>query len=166
MLEIVSGAFCVICFVAMTVVALLGVFFRYVVSSPFMWTEELARYLMVWMGFVAISIALRQDRHIKVEFLVSRLPAGAGRAVLYLVDLLVGLFMGFLVWQGWLMTQNTIMTASTFHLSMFWILMAVPMGAGLSLFQLLVSLLVKILKDVSGGGEAAEAAGQNDNVSG
>ncbi len=73
-IENVCGAFCVICFALMTTTALLGVFFRYVMQSPFMWTEEVSRYLLVWMGFTAVSIALRQDRHIKVEVLPKLLP--------------------------------------------------------------------------------------------
>ena len=33
---------------AMTVVVLLGVLFRYVLRMPLSWSEEVARYLMIW----------------------------------------------------------------------------------------------------------------------
>ena len=68
-IEKICGVLCVFCFAAMTVIAISGVFFRYVMQSPFMWTEEAARYLLVWLGFTAVSIALRQDKHIKVDVL-------------------------------------------------------------------------------------------------
>lgn len=37
----------------MTVDCVLGVFFRYVVQDALTWTEETARYVMIWMGFKA-----------------------------------------------------------------------------------------------------------------
>jgi TRAP-type transport system small permease protein len=148
-LEQVCGAVCVFCFVSMTLVALLGVFFRYVMVSPFMWTEEIARYLLVWMGFTAISMALRKGRHIKVEVLYKVVPPGVSTALVYLVDFLTALFMVVLFHQGWLMTGGTIMKAATFNLSMSWILAAVPLAAFLSLVQ----ILVKVVERACGGKE-------------
>ena len=146
-IENVCGAFCVICFALMTTTALLGVFFRYVMQSPFMWTEEVSRYLLVWMGFTAISIALRQDRHIKVEVLPKLLPVVLVKAVGYLVDALIACFFIVLLKQGYLMTVNNIMMASTFHLSMAWILVAVPVAAALTLIQLLLNVVKKIFSE-------------------
>jgi len=146
-IENVCGAFCVICFALMTTTALLGVFFRYVMQSPFMWTEEVSRYLLVWMGFTAVSIALRQDRHIKVEVLPKVLPVVLAKAVGYLVEALIAWFFIVLLKQGYLMTVNNIMMASTFHLSMAWILVAVPVAAALTLIQLLLNVVKKIFSE-------------------
>jgi len=143
-IEKICGALCVFCFAAMTMVAILGVFFRYVMQSPFMWTEELARYLLVWLGFTAVSIALRQDKHIKVEVLDSFVPLIVVKAMSYVVDVLVAVFFIVLLWQGYLMTINNIMSASTFHISMAWILAAVPVAAALSLVQLFLNMIKKI----------------------
>nr|MBC8443682.1 TRAP transporter small permease [Deltaproteobacteria bacterium] len=121
-IEKICGVFCVVCFAVMTALAILGVFFRYVMQSPFMWTEEVARYLLVWMGFTAVSIALRQGKHIKVEVLSNLVPSIVAKAVGYGVDALIALFFIVLLQQGYLMTVNNIMMASTFHLSMSWIL--------------------------------------------
>jgi len=41
----------------MTVVVLAGVFFRYVLEAPLPWSEELARYLMVWGASLGASVA-------------------------------------------------------------------------------------------------------------
>ena len=144
-IEKISGAFCVICFAAMTASAILGVFFRYVMQSPFMWTEEVARYLLVWMGFTAISIALRQDKHIKVEVLPKLIPSALANKVMgYVVDALIAFFFIVLLRQGYLMTVNNIMTASTFQLSMSWILIAVPVAAALTLIQLFLNVVKRV----------------------
>ena len=146
-IERICGAACVICFVAMTMVAIMGVFFRYVMQSPFMWTEEVARYLMVWLGFTAINIAMRQDRHIKVEVLPKLVPAVAAKIIGYLVDALMVFFFFVLLKQGYLLMINNIMMASTFHLSMSWILAAVPAAAALTLIQLFLRVIKNIFSE-------------------
>lgn len=143
-LEKICGGLCVLCFSAMTVITLLGIFFRYAMNSPFMWTEEAARYLLVWMGFTAISIALKQDKHIKIEVLTGFLPAIGATLVGYLIDLLMAVFFAILLWQGYLMTVNTLMTAATFKISMSWVLAAIPVAALLALAQLFLKVTAKI----------------------
>ncbi len=149
-IERICGGFCVLCLLAMTLTALLGVFFRYAMQSPFMWTEEVARYLMIWLGFIAISIALRRDLHIKVEFLPRMAPAKITKAMGYLVDGCIAFFMILLFWQGYLMTVDNIMMASTFPLSMSWIKAAVPLAAMLTLIQLFLKMVQKIVRDLGG----------------
>ncbi len=146
-IEKICGALCVFCFAAMTVVAILGVFFRYVMQSPFMWTEEVARYLLVWLGFTAVSIALRQNKHIKVEILAGLVPQIIAKLIGYVVDVLIAIFFTVLLWQGYLMTINNIMMASTFQLSMSWILAAVPVAAALTLVQLFLNVIKKIFSE-------------------
>ena len=147
LIEQICGALCVFCFAVMTLVAILGVFFRYVMQSPFMWTEEAARYLLVWLGFSAISIALRQGRHIKVEVIANIAPLIVQKILVYVVDMLMGIFFAILLWQGYRMTVNNIMSASTIPISMSWILAAVPVGAGLALLQLFLGLVEKVLNE-------------------
>ena len=144
-IERISGAWCVICFAAMTVVAILGVFFRYVMQSPFMWTEEIARYLLVWLGFTAISIALRQDRHIKVEILDKMVSPLVMSILGYVVDAFIAFFFLVLLHQGYLMVANNIMSAATFPMSMAWVTAAIPVAAFLTLVQLLIGVIKKIL---------------------
>ncbi|RLC04863.1 MAG: hypothetical protein DRH34_03375 [Deltaproteobacteria bacterium] len=152
-IEKICGALCVFCFATMTIIAILGVFFRYVMQSPFMWTEEVARYLLVWLGFTAVSIALRQDKHIKVEVLDGFVPQIVVKLMSYVVDLLVAIFFVVLLWQGYLMTINNIMTASTFQISMSWILAAVPVAAALTLVQLFLNVIKKIFTEFVPGKE-------------
>jgi TRAP-type transport system small permease protein len=146
-IEMVVGSFCVLIYAAMIGAALLGVLFRYVMLSPFEWTEEVARFLMLWLGFLAMNIALRKNEHIAINFLGGRLPRALIRLISYCIDGLVGLFLFYLVKQGYLMTTRTLITTSTLNISMFWIYMAVPLGAFLTAIQLILNLMVKVLKE-------------------
>jgi TRAP-type C4-dicarboxylate transport system permease small subunit len=52
-----AGVFAVACFGGMLVVVLLQVVARYVFAAPPFWTEELARWLMVWGGMMGATVA-------------------------------------------------------------------------------------------------------------
>lgn len=70
---------------------LLQVFFRYVLGSPLAWSEEAARFCMLWMtGFMA-PLAYRQGGFVAIDMLVRALPKRAAE-ILYFVLLLVPLF--------------------------------------------------------------------------
>lgn len=149
LIEMTVGSFCVLLFAGMIVVSLLGVIFRYVMLSPFEWTEESARFLMLWLGFLGMNIALRKNQHIAIDFLGGRLHPRALMFIAYGVDVLVGLFLYFLLKQGYFMTVRTIITTSTLNISMFWIYMAVPIGALLTGIQLLLNVIIKLMKGIS-----------------
>ena len=58
----------------MVVVVILQVIFRYVIKGSLPWSEELARYLMVWITFVGASIGVKKGAHVGIEALVIALP--------------------------------------------------------------------------------------------
>lgn len=45
----------------------LQIIFRYILNWPLAWTEELARYLFVWVIYLGASIGVRKRRHLKVD---------------------------------------------------------------------------------------------------
>lgn len=47
------------------------VFFRYVLGDSFGWTEELARFMMVWMAFLYFPAAHKQGLNVSLEVLTS-----------------------------------------------------------------------------------------------
>ena len=147
LIEMTSGTFCVLLFAAMIGVTLFGVFFRYVMLNPFEWTEELARFLMLYMSFLAINIALRKREHIAIQFLVQKLPNKISKILDYLVDLLIGLFLIVLMKQGYLMATGTLLTTATLSITMFWPYLSVSLGAFLTLLQLILNMTKKIISE-------------------
>ena len=50
---------------------------RYVFNSPFQWSEELARFALIWMTFVSAAFVMAEGRHIAVDVISSRIGDGA-----------------------------------------------------------------------------------------
>ena len=46
---------------------------RYVFSSPSSWTEELARFLMIWVGLLGAAYAFRTGVHLGLDLLPNKL---------------------------------------------------------------------------------------------
>ena len=63
-------------FLVITVAAIVtaGVFFRYVLNDSLSWSEELAKYAMLWLVFLGAPIALRLGVHPNIEIIISRFP--------------------------------------------------------------------------------------------
>jgi TRAP-type C4-dicarboxylate transport system permease small subunit len=96
LLELIAG----LLIGAITVLVTVQVFARYVLNNTPPWSEELCRYLFVWVSFLGACVATRRAAHLGVDSLVSRLPTGAREVLRHAVSVLIVVFTGLLVWQG------------------------------------------------------------------
>jgi TRAP-type C4-dicarboxylate transport system permease small subunit len=62
-------------------------FTRYALNSSASWTEEIARYLLICVVFIALAWAVRDNRHIHVDIFYRMLPAAVCRVLATLVDI-------------------------------------------------------------------------------
>ncbi len=69
-------------------------FSRYVLNSAIVWTEEMARYLLIVVGFLGSGIAARKNAHIYVEAGYRFLPRKLGFLLSTLTDLIKIVFFG------------------------------------------------------------------------
>jgi C4-dicarboxylate transporter DctQ subunit len=58
----------------MTFMVTYAVVMRYAFNRPIGWSEEISIYLMIWAAFLGAAYALKEDAHIGVDLLLSRLP--------------------------------------------------------------------------------------------
>jgi TRAP-type C4-dicarboxylate transport system permease small subunit len=61
---------------------------RYFFGKPLVWVEEVATYSFIWTTFLGAALALKYDRHVKIDTFIGHLPERAGavaRAVVFLV---------------------------------------------------------------------------------
>jgi len=62
---------------SMALLVAVQVFCRYVLNSSLFWSEELARYLLVWLSFLGATVAYYRGLHPGIDVLTSRLPRPA-----------------------------------------------------------------------------------------
>src|SRR5258708_33182247 len=58
-----------------------GVFARYVLNRPFIWSDELAVILFLWLAMLGSVIALRRGEHMRLSFIVARMAPAARRRI-------------------------------------------------------------------------------------
>lgn len=91
----------IVTFSSMTILIFLQVLFRYVFKSSLSWSEELARYLFIWLTFLGASIATREKSHINVSVLKDSIKNDIIRKIFILfTDLLCMMFLGVLIRWG------------------------------------------------------------------
>jgi C4-dicarboxylate transporter DctQ subunit len=116
----------------MTVVIVMQVIFRYVLKGSLPWSEELARYLMVWVTFVGASIGVKKGAHVGVEALVMALPKKAQTIAKYLGIIISVIFCIVVFSAGLGILQKQIIghqVSPAMRIPMWWAYAAVPVGA-------------------------------------
>ncbi len=65
---------------------------RFVLGAPSAWTEELARFLLVWLGLFGAAYTFGRRQHLAVDLLPGALSAASAHRLRGLTDSLVALF--------------------------------------------------------------------------
>ena len=101
-------------------------FSRYVLNSSITWTEEIARYLLIFVGFAGSIMGVRRNSHIFVEVFYRFMPRKMGLAAARLVDVIKIVFFAIGTWLSWkiipIMANHRMVSV---NLPMSWIYIAV-----------------------------------------
>jgi len=119
-----------------TVDVLIGVFFRYVIGNALSWSEELARYLMIWMGFIAASLLLKEEKHIGMTIFRDTFSPFFRNLAILAGDFAIIIFLLVWCWASW-KTMQVIKNdlSSGLNIRLMWPLLAMPVCSGLMIFQ-------------------------------
>ena len=141
----------------MTTIVLSGVFFRYVLNDALPWSEEIAKFLMVWMTFVAAPLAFRAGALVAINAVPNALKGRARQLLLVIIQLVIISLMVAFVDRGSFLAKNAyIQRASTIDLSITYVYIAMPIGALSIALLSLQSLLGLLRRFMDGTSEPAE----------
>jgi len=90
---------CVI-LVSIVGVTFIQVLFRYIFHLSLAWSEELARYLFLWLAALASAYAFKTKSHFALRFLVDRFGKGLQKATGTFVSFVVSGFLVIFVWKA------------------------------------------------------------------
>ena len=131
---------------------LLGIMARYV-RFDIVFATELGKYIFIWLCAIGISAAVRDNQHVRLDLVVSRLPIP--KVVTWVISQLI--FLGFSVIFFWLGLDLTInhytMDRSTmgFDFPMYVFTAALPVGFGLTSIRLILDIVSVIRKNETEG---------------
>ena len=156
--DLLEAAVFIVCFIQcllMLFVVLIAVFYRYVLGHPPRWTEELARFIMIWMGLLGISLGFRRNSHIGVSFFIDLLPPKLRRAIILVTRLLTLFFLGIVIREGIKISVlvGAHQISPGLQISMLWPMLALPVSGCVMFLQLVLVILIEGAQGKSVSGE-------------
>lgn len=127
----------------MFVVICCQVLFRYVLHQPSPWTEELARYLFIWVSMVGAAYGVNTQAHFGFELVVKKLSPRMQRAGHYFIQLCMGLLVVVLVVYGLRMVAVvSFQVTPALQLPMRYVYYSLPVAGLLMAFHLIHHFLM------------------------
>jgi TRAP-type C4-dicarboxylate transport system permease small subunit len=133
-------------FVALFLVVLLQIISRYLMYRPFIWTEEMARSLYVWLVFFGSSVLIKNYEHITVDIILSRLSDYKKVIFEIFIDILLIIFFIYVFLGGLKMmgTTKNVILPSLPMLSMSDIYLSIVVGSICSFCYLVEKIIINI----------------------
>jgi TRAP-type C4-dicarboxylate transport system permease small subunit len=141
-----------LCLAVMVVLVFGNVVLRYGFNSGITVSEELSRWLLVWLTFLGAIVAVREHAHLGVDSLVRMLPA-KGKRICFIINYCLMLYADWLLltgsWRQTLINIDDRAPATGLSLGIFYF---VGVVFGVSTGVLLIYDLVRVIS-----GQASEA---------
>ena len=126
--------------VALLVTVTLGIVTR-AAGEPLIWTDEVSRFLMLWVAVTGWILASRRRAHIRIRFFHDMLPARGWRGAEAVMQLAMILFGGLIVWYSIHLVQaNYDLEATTVPFSMGLLYAPMVLAGAVTLLQGLAEL--------------------------
>jgi len=98
-LSIVRGI-CTTLMAAFVIIVLVSVFFRYVLNDSIIWSEQVSRYLFIWMIMLAMPILYREKANVAFDMLLNSFEDRKQRGVRLVFDFIMVFFGTFMAVQA------------------------------------------------------------------
>jgi C4-dicarboxylate transporter DctQ subunit len=119
---------------AMTLLTFTQVVLRYVFDSGLIWALEATTYLFGWLVMVGLSVGIRSNSHIAVDFVSDRLPARGRKLVALLAVGLSLIYTAMMFYASWTLIVELRVFGSLAHdipLPRWVLLSSLPVGFAL-----------------------------------
>lgn len=117
------AAFSVMVMVALVICVVWQVLSRYVLNQPSTLTDELARFLMIWVGLLGAAYTVGAQRHLSIDLLAMSVSPRKQAVLSVIINLCIFLFAGGVIVSGGLkLIEKTLTTAQVSAA------MQIPMG--------------------------------------
>ena len=143
--------FASLCVTTTTLLVLMNVFLRYFMNTGIYWSEEVATMCFVWCIFVGSASAYKNGAHLGVDLLVRKLPKVPRAIVKILVDILLILINGYILYLSVKFVSTSYQKpTAVLAISSAWVSSSLIVGFGLTTIYAIRDMVVDIIKTVKG----------------
>ncbi len=139
---------CAINLIIITIVVLLGVFTRYVLHNALSWTEEMTRFLIVYLGLIGAALALGKGSHSSIDILVNVSPAWLQVVFKVISHLTIVVFASVMVVFGIKLAYTSGAHAEILPIPMWIPFLSVPLSGIIMFYYSLRSVIQELKKGV------------------
>lgn len=142
-LERIQEIFVGVMMAGMTIMISLQIIFRYIVLKPISWSEEAARYMMVWAIYVGAALAVKRGKHMAVNFFVSKAPPKQRKIIMALSNLIFITFCLFMLKQGFMVIGHLLrlgQVSAAIGLPMYFVYLAPIISFSLMCLHLIIQI--------------------------
>lgn len=137
----VIAAFSVAVMIALVVCVVWQVFSRYVLNQPSTLTDELARFLMIWVGLLGAAYTVGAQRHLSIDLFAMSLTKRKQALLSIIINLLIFLFAGSVIVTGGMKLINktlaTSQVSAAMQIPMGYVYLILPLCGGIMMFYAL-----------------------------
>lgn len=143
--------FASLCVTTTTLLVLMNVFLRYFMNTGIYWSEEVATMCFVWCIFVGSASAYKNGAHLGVDLLVRKLPKVPRAIVKILVDILLILINGYILYLSVKFVSTSYQKpTAVLAISSAWVSSSLIVGFGLTTIYAIRDMVVDVIKTVKG----------------
>lgn len=130
---------------------------RFLMEQPSSYTEELARFLLIWIGLLGASWAVRTQAHLGIDLLTEKLSDSGNRKLKVTVNTIIGLFAFFIMVVGGMKLVNLTFQlnqiSAAIGIKMGYIYTVLPLSGLLIILYSIVAIFELFRDDLQTGGE-------------
>ena len=123
---------------------------RYAFHNSITWSEELGRFIFVYMSFIGMAVAIRQRKHVALDLLLRKVNPRFRQIISVINNLLLIVLAIAIFWSGYKMVGMTMRQITpAMKLSMGHVYIVIPVSGLLMLYY----VGLQMIKDMKSGGK-------------
>ncbi len=144
---------------AMSIIIFIQVIMRYVFQSSLTWSEEMARYMFVWLVYFSVSYTARREKHIRIDAAINLYPKKVRPYIELVSEIIVLAFAIFIAVTGFTVFGKIAWSGQmspAMRIPMQFVYAAPMIGLGLTAIRQ-VQCIIRKVKALGNNGEVTEA---------
>jgi TRAP-type C4-dicarboxylate transport system permease small subunit len=129
-----------------------GVFTRYALGNQASWTEELARYMLVWIGILGAAYASGQQKHLAIDLISDKLSPVNQKKVQIFINVIIAFFALTVMVIGGIrlmyITHTLGQNSAAMRIPMALVYSAIPL-AGVLVIYYKIEVLISLVKGIN-----------------